>query len=77
MNVPPKTKQQWIDIVTGKKTYELKFLAAKFLLCRLMPAVRSDPTPARIRDGVTQLYDLFEKNSDSPSVQADLKNIFG
>jgi hypothetical protein len=77
MNIPPKTKRQWADIVTGKKTYDLKFLAAKFLLNRVVSAVKSNPTQESIRDGVNQLHDLFEKNSASPSVQADLKAIFG
>lgn len=77
MDVPLKTKPQWADIVTGKKTYDLKFLAAKILLGRLVRSVSSSPTPASIRDGVDQLHALFEKNSASPSVQTDLKTIFG
>ncbi len=77
MDVPPKTKTQWADIVTGKKTYELKFLAAKILLGRLVRSIGSNSSPANIRDGVDQLHALFEKNSASPSVQTDLKTIFG
>jgi hypothetical protein len=77
MNVPPKTKPQWTDIVTGKKAYELKFLAAKILLGRVIRGVSANPTPTSIREGVDQLHALFEKNSASPSVQNDLKTIFG
>jgi hypothetical protein len=77
MNVPPKTKPQWADIVTGKKTYTLKFLAAKIFLSRVVRDVSANPTPAKIREGVDQLHVLFEKNSASPTVQDDLKTIFG
>jgi hypothetical protein len=77
MDVPSKTKPQWSDIVTGKKTYELKFLAAKILLGRLVRSVSANPTPANVREGVDQLHALFNKNSASPSVQVDLKTIFG
>lgn len=77
MNVPPKSKPQWTDIVTGKKTYELKFLAAKILLGRLVRTIGADPTPAKVSEGVDQLHALFEKNSAGPSVQDDLKTIFG
>lgn len=77
MDIPAKTKPQWADIVTGKKTYELKFLAAKIMLGRLVRTISTSPTPANIREGVDQLHGLFEKNSASPSVQLDLKTIFG
>lgn len=77
MNIPPKTKPQWTEIVTGKKTYDLKFLAAKILIGRVIRTVSSDPSPANIRDGVDQLHALFEKNTNAPSAQIDLKTIFG
>lgn len=77
MNVPPKTKPQWTEIVTGKKTYDLKFLAAKILLGRVMRTVGSDPSPANIRGAIDQLHALFEKNNNAPSAQIDLKTIFG
>jgi hypothetical protein len=77
MDVPAKSKPQWSDIVTGKKTYELKFLAAKILLGRLVRSIGSNPTPSSVREGVDQLHAIFDKNSASPSVQADLKTIFG
>ncbi len=40
MDVPSKSNKAWQDIVTGKKTYQLKFLAAKILLGRLTRSVR-------------------------------------
>lgn len=77
MDVPAKTKPQWADIVTGKKTYELKFLAAKILLGRLVRTIGATPTPTNVREGVDQLHALFEKNNASQSVQVDIKTIFG
>lgn len=77
MDIPAKNKPQWADIVTGKKTYDLKFLAAKILLGRLVRTIGANPTPNNVREGVDQLHALYEKNSSAPSVQLDLKNIFG
>ncbi|SHO42697.1 hypothetical protein [Desulfopila aestuarii] len=77
MDVPPKNKPQWKDIVTGKKTYELKFLAAKIFLGRAVRTVSADPSPANINDAINNLHALFEKNSAAPTVQTDLKTIFG
>ena len=77
MDIPAKTKPQWADIVTGKKTYELKFLAAKIMLGRLVRTLSTKPTPADVREGIDQLHALFVKNSASQSVQLDIKTIFG
>jgi hypothetical protein len=77
MNVPSKTQKQWADIVTGRKTYELKFLAAKIMLGRLVRTVGPGGSPESIRDAVDQLHAVYEKNAASPSVQEDLKTIFG
>ncbi|OIO00553.1 MAG: hypothetical protein AUJ49_09755 [Desulfovibrionaceae bacterium CG1_02_65_16] len=77
MSIPAKNKPQWTDIVTGKKTYDLKFLAAKILLGRLVRTVAASPTPGNVHDAVEQLHALYEKNSASPAVQEDLKIIFG
>lgn len=77
MNIPPKTKAQWKDIVTGKKTYTFSFLATKILLGRVVRNVSANPTPQNIQDGIDQLHSLFEKNSAIPAIQEDLKTIFG
>ena len=77
MSLPAKSSKQWQDIVTGKKTFELKFLAAKILLGRLTRTVGENPSQENVLAGVDQLYDVYAKNSHIPSVQEDLKNIFG
>lgn len=77
MNVPPLNNPKWSGIVTGKQTYVLKFLAAKIFLGRTVRTVSAAPTPENVREAVDQLRVLFEKNAASPSVQDDLKTIFG
>lgn len=77
MDVPSKSNKAWADIVTGKKTFQLKFLAAKILLGRLTRAVKEDPSPENINSSVDQIYAIFANNVNMPSVQDDLKTIFG
>ncbi|MHC1712636.1 MAG: hypothetical protein AB9872_10865 [Solidesulfovibrio sp.] len=77
MDVPSKSNNAWKDIVTGKKTFQLKFLAAKILLGRLTRAVKEDPSAENINSSVDQLYAIFANNVNMPSVQDDLKTIFG
>lgn len=77
MDVPSKSNKAWQDIVTGKKTFQLKFLAAKILLGRLTRTVKDDPSPNTISNSVDQLYAIFTNNKNMPSVQEDLHTIFG
>ncbi|GAB1410291.1 hypothetical protein MASR1M90_14450 [Desulfovibrionales bacterium] len=77
MNVPSKTQKQWTDIVTGRTTYELKFLAAQILLGRLIQNLGENPSAQAVKDAIDQLHFIYDKNQSSPSVQADLKTIFG
>ncbi|MBM9615172.1 hypothetical protein JWJ90_12870 [Desulfobulbus rhabdoformis] len=77
MSVPPKNNPIWADIVTGRKTFTLKFLAAKILLGRVVRTVSASPTAANVNDAVAQLHAVYEKNAGSPSVKEDLKVIFG
>jgi len=67
MNVPPKTNPRWTDIVTGKKTYTLKFLAEDIFLSRVVRTVSANPTRANVSEAIDQLYVLFEKNCASKS----------
>ena len=77
MEVPSRSHEGWRDIVTGKKTFELKFLAAKIMLGRLVRGVHDNPTPQNIASSIDQLYNLFVQNSNSQTVQDDIKTIFG
>jgi len=77
MEVPSKGHEGWQDIVTGRKTFELRFLAAKIMLGRLVRGVHDNPTPQNIASSIDLLYNLFAQNSNSITVQADIKTIFG
>jgi hypothetical protein len=77
MNVPEKSHQLWRDIVTGAKAFELKSLAAKMVLGSLTHSVRENPTPENIEACIGQLHEVFAQNAHAPSVQDDLKTIFG
>ena len=77
MEVPSKDNPLWADIVTGRKMFTLKFLAAKILLGRIMRTVSASPTPENIHDAVDKLHAMYEKNANSPSVKEDVKIIFG
>lgn len=77
MSIPAKNHPRWSEIVTGKKTYDLKFLAVKIMLGRVVRSVSADPTPTNIKNAVDHLHSIYEKNESSPVVQDDLKTIFG
>lgn len=77
MDVPSKSKKEWSDLVTGKKTYQLGFFAAKILLGRLMASINDNPDPPNIQLCIEQIYNLYSKNAGSPSAQQDLQTIFG
>lgn len=75
MSVPPKTNAAWADIVSGKKTVTLKFLAAKIMISRLVRNVQGDAS--KLTAAVDELHALYTKNAATPSAQDDLKTIFG
>ena len=77
MDVPSKSHEGWHDIITGKKTFELRFLAAKIMLGRLLRGVHDDPTPQNISSSIDLLHNLFAQNTKSKTVQDDIKTIFG
>ncbi|GAB7079822.1 hypothetical protein [Megalodesulfovibrio paquesii] len=77
MSIPNKSNKGWADIVSGRTKHQLKFLAAKVLLGRLVHAAQENPSPAVISAGVEQLHELYSKNAHMPSVQEDMKTIFG
>lgn len=77
MDVPNISHKGWQDVVTGKKTYALKFLAAKIMLGRLTRSIKDNPSPDNVKAGVEQLHNLLAQNAHVPSVQDDLKTIFG
>jgi hypothetical protein len=72
MHLPGKDDSIWYDIVTGKKTCQLKFLAARILLGRLTRSVEEDDSEENITAGIDQLYALYANNRNMPSAMDDL-----
>jgi hypothetical protein len=76
MGVPPKQNPRWTELVTGKKEFTLKFLAAKIKLSRLIRNVQNDPSPATISAAVDEMHAIYTQNAEKSSAQEDLKTIF-
>ena len=77
MDIANSSNPKWTDIVTGKLTYQFKFLGAKILLGHLLITTKNDSSPETIKKCATDLRELFHRNTKLPSVQEDLKKIFG
>ncbi len=74
MSVPAKSNPRWAELLTGKKTYTLKFLAAKIMLGRLARSVQANPSS--LPAAIDELHTLFSKNETSAAAQGDLNTIF-
>ncbi len=73
VQVPPASHPQWIRLVTGKTPFRPSFVLARmFLASTRMEVGRSGANPKLIRQYAAKLHELFEENSDSPSVRQDL-----
>lgn len=76
VSVPDPNHPRWRDLVTGKRTYTLKYFAVKILLGRLMCRVAADPSERTIQESIVQLHAIYLKNSSSAAAQDDLWQIF-
>lgn len=76
MEVPPNTDSRWEDVVTGRKRFPLKFLAAKILLGRWLRSLSADPSPERAIRAACELHAIYIKNTDNPSAREDLQTMF-
>ncbi len=77
MDVPPVSDRAWSDIVSGKVKYQFDFLAIKLILGWLTAEVKNNPSPKTIQRCAEELRNVFVQNADLPSVQRDLRRIFG
>lgn len=75
LSVPPENDPIWRDIVSGKRTFQFDFVAAKILMGHLAVKVRHRNDPAVIQEGARELYQVFARNAQMPSVQRDLAKI--
>lgn len=65
----------WKQIVTGQKKVPIGFLAGKILLSRLLIDVKNAPEKAGT--AAQELFDLYLKNQQLPSVKRDLTMLLG
>lgn len=72
--IPPKSNLIWQDMVLGRRQYELKSLAAKILLNRILLSTKLDNSPQNVAKCVDEVYNFFVKNERV--VQDDIKQIF-
>jgi hypothetical protein len=70
MQVPSKEHPIWKALITGQKTVDLKYLAAKIFIARARQAAQANP--ATIGKSGEELWNLYSQNPTLPSVQADL-----
>lgn len=75
MSLPPTNHPRWSEVLLDKKPIDLKFLGARLTMGRLKAAVASNP--ASMPAALAELRDFFAKLEHLPTVQADLKTIFG
>ncbi len=73
MQVPPKENPVWSALVSGQKTVDLTFLAAKILLARLRLAAQKNPSA--VAGGAAELWELYTRNAQLPSAQKDIASL--
>ncbi len=71
--IPPATSPIWADLVSGRRTATLEFLAAKILLARLrLQAMNGAADAASL---ARQLRDLYASNAELPAARRDLTTL--
>ena len=65
----------WMKAISGQGPKDLGFLATKLVLSRLNQAYKRDSSSDNLRRCVAELIAFFNKNSNLPKVQEDLKKI--
>lgn len=73
MSIPAPNSSVWADVVSGKKNIEFEFLAAKIFMGSAQVKIKQDP--GALSQIAVDLYNLFQKNLNLPSVQRDLQKI--
>lgn len=77
MGFSPTVEPIWRDLIAGKVTIDFEFLAAKILQSTLTRTFAKDPSAEKLEKCARDLRQLFIQNADLPSVQRDLKKVFG
>ena len=77
MEIPNSSDRIWVEVISGKKTYDLQFIGTKLLLGRLRLSYKSDSSPGQVNAYSEEMYSFFLKNQHIPMAMDDLKTITG
>jgi hypothetical protein len=72
---PQASHPIWSDLVAGRKTVVLEFLAANMLIARLRLVMYADQQPATAVRCAMEPYGLYASNSGLPSARRDLERL--
>jgi hypothetical protein len=75
MELPDLKSAVWKNVVTGKIPLNSNFLAAKMLISRVQTDVKNDPSPKNIDKAIGELYELFNKYKDLPTLSDDIQKL--
>ncbi|GAP20032.1 hypothetical protein [Leptolinea tardivitalis] len=75
MTIPPVTADIWKELILRKKVFEFDYLALQMLLGKLATDVQKDPSPAKIEQSVSRLYELMILNQNNPAARRDLQKL--
>lgn len=69
------TNPIWKQLINGQSSAPVTFMAANILLSRLKIEYRHNTS--RLDSGARELFELYFKNQQLPSVKRDLPNLIG
>lgn len=72
--IPPKTRPEWRELLTGNEQHSLKFLALKLVMTRLRLRISADASPASVESCIDELHYFAVENEKF--VWPDLKEVF-
>jgi hypothetical protein len=75
MALPQSSHPIWSDLVCGRKTLALEFLAANLLIARLRLVIHDAPGPATEARCAQELYQLYADNAGLPSARRDIAKL--
>lgn len=73
MALPSATNKIWSDIICGTKVINFEFLAVKIFIGTAQRNYKNNPES--LQKSAQELFQLFDKNQNLPTVQKDLAKL--
>lgn len=73
MALPTATHKIWSDIICGTKVINFEFLAVKIFIGTAQRNYKNNPDS--VQKSALELFQLFEKNQNLPTVQKDITKL--